>query len=538
MDKIIISSVKRLKDSTKIEYYTLIDGTLKTYETTDEFVAEKANLVSFDWDNLILALYDNGEAMPQHIVDMEQIAKQLIGRKKPPEKNMPWSIWEILKSFYSDDENEAFIKTQRVHHGLAEVTDSEKHQLYIRMLSAMEACYKIQLTEMKDKGEYQRFYDIERPIRIINLDRTYRGIAVDTENVAGWINTISHDVYQFRNTLQLSYGIISPKDKSTVFVKMDERGLLSDCKEIIEEKGYYFFLKESKLRDPLINDLYQEKKSSADLGVLLSIGALRPKHQQIHPIYDSFGTITARTKMITPNIQHLTKRYRSIIAAHKGKELRYIDYAQFEAGILANDSGDELLIKEYNESDIYVEIGKKTNVEKYISDPDIQRKFCKSLFYKYSYGMDIKNHLGVLKDYQLELHKDDLSPLIVNAFNGYTTLSEFREKIKQEAIAQNRIGTHQGNFRHRIENENNVSWAMSQRIQGTASFILKKAIIRVLEADSEIDFLIPMHDAALFEVPAGKTEEKELVIQNIFLEVFEKECPAIKPVAKFKSFWE
>jgi DNA polymerase I-like protein with 3'-5' exonuclease and polymerase domains len=242
--------------------------------------------------------------------------------------------------------------------------------------------------------------------------------------------------------------------------------------------------------------------------------------------------------MVTPNIQYLTKKYRSIVTAHKDKELRYIDYVQFEAGILANDSGDQVLINEYNEANVYQEIGNRINVNKYIADHETQRRFCKSLFYKYSYGMDIKNHLGVLKDFQLESHKNELSPLIITAFAAYKTLNEFREKIKQEALTENKIGTHQGNFRYRLENENNVSWAMSQRIQGTASLILKKAIIRLRKADKEIEFLIPMHDAALFQVPAKSASEKEKVIQCIFEEVFKEECPSITPAAKFKQFHE
>jgi len=538
MNKIIISSITRSKDNPAIKYFARVDGKFISYGSTSELLAEKAQIISFDWDNLILWLSQQGEQMPLDIVDIEQIAKQLLGRKKGAGKAAPWNIWEILVPYYQEEENEQFVKTQRVYYGLTDVTENEKEELYKRLLIAIEACYENQLIELTAKNEFDRFYNVERPIRIINLDRTFKGIAIDTENVEAWIDKLSQEVYGYRNSLQLKYGIISPQDKGTVFKKIDEKGLLAEAKEIIEEKGFFFFLKDSKLRDPLIANLYNEKKVGTDLNVLLSIGALRPKLQQLHPVYDSFGTITARTKMLTPNIQYLTKKYRSIVNAHKDKVLRYIDYVQFEAGILANDSGDELLIKEYNESDVYDEIGKKIKVDKFITDPEEQRKFCKSLFYKFSYGMDIKNHIGVLKDFQLEAHKAELSPMIITAFDGYKTLNEFREKIKQEALTENKIGTHQGNYRYRLENENNVSWAMSQRIQGTASLILKKAIIKLRKTDKEIEFLLPMHDAALFQVPVKSANDKESVIQQIFEEVFKEECPLINPAAKFKPFCE
>ena len=538
MNKIIISCITRSNESPGVRYFTRINGVLKIYENTAGLLQEKAQLVSFDWDNLILWLCQEEEEMPLDIIDMEQVAKQLLGKKKVNGLNPPWSIWEILSPFYEENENDDFIKTQRVYYGLEEADETEKLRLYDRFLIALQLCYDGQMIELKEKDEYDRFYNVERPIRIINLERTYRGIAIDSENVGDWVNSLSQQVYRLRNKLQLTYGIIAAQDRGTIYGKLEEKGLLADAWEVIAEKGYYFFLKESKLRDELLELLYEEKKQTTDLNILLSIGALRPKHQQIHPVFDSFGTITARTKMISPNIQHLTKKYRSIVTAHKNKVLRYIDYVQFEAGILANDSGDEVLIQQYNESDVYTEIGKKIKIEKYIAEKEDQRKFCKSLFYKYSYGMDIKNHIGILKDYKLECHKTELSPAIANAFGEYKTLNEFREQVKHEALNANAIGTHQGNFRYLLENEKNVSWAMSQRIQGTASLILKKAIITLRKIDPEIEFLIPMHDAALFQVPAAKKEEKEVLIQKTFEEAFAEECPSIKPHAKFKGFTE
>lgn len=79
---------------------------------------------------------------------------------------------------------------------------------------------------------------------------------------------------------------------------------------------------------------------------------------------------------------------------------------------------------------------------------------------------------------------------------------------------------------------------MSQRIQGTASLILKRAIIRLRNSDHEIEFLIPMHDAALFQVPKETAIEKKDIIQTAFEEEFVKECPSLKVSAKFKSFCE
>lgn len=56
-------------------------------------------------------------------------------------------------------------------------------------------------------------------------------------------------------------------------------------------------------------------------------------------------------------------RYRCIIIPEKDKEFIYIDYCQFEAGILAHEANDDKLIKMYNTSDIYTQISNKLGEE-------------------------------------------------------------------------------------------------------------------------------------------------------------------------------
>ncbi len=65
---------------------------------------------------------------------------------------------------------------------------------------------------------------------------------------------------------------------------------------------------------------------------------------------------------------------------------------------------------------------------------------------------------------------------------------------------------------------------------------MKKAIITLRKTDSEIELLIPMHDAALFQVPKSSSFIKKEVIKTVFERAFAKECPKIKACAKFKSF--
>ena len=533
MKKFFIRILPAISGSEVATYQAFNHGVFEEYQSMADLNYDQKALVSFEWNELTHWLMSRKEAIPSSIIDLEQIAKQLSGIKR---ENSEYSLWNIVKPFYLAEDMPDLEKIQKIHYGFETENAQQTKKLYQQLLKAMSLLYADLQTKLIEKDEQERYSTVESKIRTINLFRSYEGIHICTSNVADWINSLTKSVYKLRNNLQLNYGIISLSDKATIIKKIELDLISADILEMIKEKGYYCFLKDSRHRSPLINALFEEKKATNDLNALLAIGALKPVNNLVHPQFDSFGTITARTKVTAPNFQHLSRKFRSIITSPKGKKLLYIDYAQFEAGILANDSKDQVLIGDYNNSDIYTEIGKRIGIETYIPEEIKQRKFCKNLFYKYSYGMDIKNHANVLKDFNLYDHQATLSPKILEAFEKYERLEKYREEIKKELTDKGRIGTHLGNYRYKLDNETRLSWALSQRIQGTASLILKKAIINVTCSDKEIEFLLPMHDAALFQVPKETHLIKMDSIKRKFEYEFQNECPLITPLANFKNF--
>ena len=72
----------------------------------------------------------------------------------------------------------------------------------------------------------------------------------------------------------------------------------------------------------------------------------------------------------------------------------------------------------------------------------------------------------------------------------------------QEFKRNGRIGTSLGNYLNRTRegelSESEKRSAVSQVVQGTASLIFKKALLR-LSQETEVELKIPMHDAALVQ---------------------------------------
>jgi len=102
---------------------------------------------------------------------------------------------------------------------------------------------------------------------------------------------------------------------------------------------------------------------------------------RLYPEFQAHGTVTGRILVSDPYLQQLRRKYRKIVAADHGKRLAYLDYAQFEPGILAFLSDDKGLINAYNEGDLYdaLSIAVFGNAN--------SRPLSKRIFLAYSYGM-------------------------------------------------------------------------------------------------------------------------------------------------------
>lgn len=242
--------------------------------------------------------------------------------------------------------------------------------------------------------------------------------------------------------------------------------------------------------------------------------------ERVHPYFIGFGSITSRVIVKEPSLQNLRKSNRDIIIPERNKKLLYIDFSQFEAGILAHISKDSKLIKLYNEEDIYSDIvknalGKTPNEE--------NRSNAKILFYRYLYGDDFSS------DKTIDKKK------INTYFNKFTTLNTFKLNLIKESKQNLIVKSIDGN--HRIINEENDNiWILSHHIQSIASYIFKKALIDVYNFYVGARLLIPLHDGALYEVYVWDYNDAEKKIKELFTKNFKKVCDSLEAKAEIKDF--
>ena len=306
--------------------------------------------------------------------------------------------------------------------------------------------------------------------------------------------------------------------------------------KISNEDYNYFnllsFLKTSRITSEICKDIYITLRVKSDYEKLKQYITI--DDNLIYPEFDCIGTITTRILINYPHIQQLKKENRIIFKAKEGFTLLYCDFNQFEPGILASLSKDQVMIDLYNSEDIY------TNFSEYIFGTKALRKEAKVLFLSYLYGMSNKKLINSI-DYIIKkkgLTKDASATDFFSKFKG---LEKFKVQESKKAIELAYIQsktTLRRYIRQTKTGKGRVSesrFVLSQLIQGTASYILKKSIVDV-SIDKEIEFLIPMHDAVLYQVPSHKLDEKKNIIEKCFVFNFKKLCPEINATVDFKPF--
>jgi len=258
-----------------------------------------------------------------------------------------------------------------------------------------------------------------------------------------------------------------------------------------------------------------------DESVLLRIN---PLAERMYPIFECFGTVTGRIIVLNPALQALRRRHRQIIKSDEGKKLLYLDYAQFEPGILAYVSGDRAFIDAYNTHDLYVELSRT------LFGSSSKRSEAKRIFLAYSYGMSTSSIARLLRGNrasaaEIEVEKNK----IASFFSNYPGLSRLRESLLDELQNTGSISSLMGNHRRRVIKgrltTKEQNWALSQKIQGTASLIFKDALIALSNTYGADSILLPMHDAVLLQVPENEDLKKELAA--IMAASFDKWCPGI-----------
>ncbi|MFA5197860.1 MAG: DNA polymerase [Patescibacteria group bacterium] len=491
----------------------------------------KTEIISYELNRLIPYFKNIKTDFPIKIIDVCLAARLVVGQPYEDKKReAPWSIWQLIKPYFKIEKDFDLLKRICLK-GETNIGVLEISRLLGQLSSSLINVWQHMNDQLEIKGEKDRFYSIENPVQRIMLRSQYRGIRINTKRLLRRLDILDEQTRLSNEQLRDQWGIIDVSDKKTLAKSLKDNGYdyLAKCvfTDIFDDLASLY---EAKI--DLLFHFQRVKKAERDKGILLRFGAIGSN--RVFPYYDSLGTVTGRATVTDPHLQQLKRENRDIIASDREKILIYPDFSQFEPGILADDAKDKALINLYNSGDVYTALGKAILGEK------ANRDIAKKIFLSFSFGMKKENLVKMIFE-STGQNQAAVQAAVDNFFDQFKQINEWKKKLCDALLREGRIGTRNGNYRYRPSTKETLSaneekWVISQRIQGTASLILKRAILAVDSSLGDADFLLPMHDAVLYQVPKDDKEKYEKKISEIFEDCYMRECDAIKARVSLKPF--
>lgn len=347
---------------------------------------------------------------------------------------------------------------------------------------AMAEMYSALCKEACENDEFKRFFEVEVPVYWLLQKAMSAGIAIDSVGLSDKRRDAEFEYFSCLKNYSAKHDMpLETPTRAAIEEKLYEAGF--DLSGVSTEYVLEFLPHERDFgTDTLtLQDLDSARRVLSSL--TLSSGRTRP-------IIDVFGSRTSRIHLRSPSLQNIPKKYRTIVAARAGAKLCYVDFAQYEVGIMAALSEDPELTALYGEGDMY-----ELFATKHLGLAG-NRKAAKQLFLSYAYGMSRK----ALIDAAVSLGAD--REKAKGAFRLFSKYEEWKRMIWADFQLKGRVQTVHGNHYKRKQNgplsAKEHRSAVSQVVQGTASLIFKKALLEVGKI-KDVTIILPMHDAILFE---------------------------------------
>lgn len=389
--------------------------------------------------------------------------------------------------------------------------------------------------QLKKENLESLFYDVEMPLMKVLAKMELAGVALDTD----WLSKESLDL---ENDLQVlekkifalsreEFNINSPKQLGDIlFAKLHldpkarktKTGQYSTSEEVLQKLAG----KHTIIGHILEYRTYQKLKSTYVDALPQEI---QPKDGRVHTHFSQTTAATGRLASLNPNLQNIPIRtlrgqqIRGAFVADKGKKIISADYSQIELRLIAEVSGEDNMIKAFqNGEDIHASTASKLFKVPITDVTKSQRSQAKAVNFGIIYGQS-----SFTLSEQTGLSRSEAKQMIDSYYQTYPMLKEFMNEQVLKARQNGFVETILGRRRHLKDiNSNNAVVrghaernAVNAPIQGSAADIIKIAMINIDKALHEqnlrTQMLLQVHDELLFEAPEDELEVVTPLIRQL-----------------------
>ena len=378
---------------------------------------------------------------------------------------------------------------------------------------------------------------MERAGMLVDPDRLRslsEGLATQITKVERSIRDLAGDeTFNIGSPMQLSHVLFDVMGLPTKGLKKTKRGYYSTNAKVLSDLA----------RDHEIVRLILDwrEKSKIKSTYLDTLGPLRRGDGRVHTTYNQTITATGRLSSSDPNLQNIPTRselgrtVKTAFSAGEGSVFLAVDYSQIELRLLAHLSGDEHLVRAFNEGeDFHAETAARVfGVPVSEVTPDLRSR-AKAVNFGIVYGQQA---YGLSQS--LHISMAEARDMIDRYYEAYPGVRTFLDNVVARAKQTGYAETMYGRRRHipELKAKNpqlrgfGERTAMNHPMQGTAADIIKIAMARVSRRLEEEGFaahmILQVHDELDFECPVNEVERLTAMVQDVMEHVVDLRVPLI-----------
>jgi DNA polymerase-1 len=402
--------------------------------------------------------------------------------------------------------------------------------------------------ELDARGHRQFYDEMERPLVAVLATMERHGIRVDPGRLEAFakelersLDNLTREIYQLAGE---EFTIASPKQLAHILfeklklpaIRRTKTGYSTDA-DVLTELGLRHELPAKILEH---RSLAKLKGTYADALPLL----VNAHTGRIHTTFNQLVAATGRLSSQDPNLMNipirteLGRRIRAAFIPEAGWQFVAADYSQIELRILAHLSGEESIIESFRRGE---DIHTRTASEVFKVAPSevtsLQRTIAKSANYAILYGVSAFGLSQATKIDQKEAQR-----YINEYFKTHPAVRAFIDTTLTEGRERGWVATLRGRRRYLsdLRSNNPVArnaaerMAMNAPVQGTASDMIKIAMVRVHEAMRErglrARMLLQVHDELLFEAPPDEVSAVEQPARELMESALPLDVPVVVDV--------
>ncbi len=516
-----------------IAFVVMENGQANSRLTLKDLSELDVPIVTHDVTQVVECFRYSDTPLPANLVEIGDALKFRSQLSRDQGGEPQWSVWKAASELF-DKHGDAKLLSQLQDAKLDPPSRGQVVSLLSSACSALEKLWQQLVVDLEQVGERVRFCEYEMRIQQIFHYRQYFGIRVNENLLQEHIDSAKRDKFSAFRKLAACMGMNPTGMPLASIVQKLKRTDASHLVEFADLQLLEDYIELASARSKTASLLLEYTKAERDLKVLLKV---RTNDDRIHPKFQCHGTITSRILVADPGLQQLRRKFRDILLPESGKTLIYLDFAQFEPGILASMSNDGELIAAYNSADLY------TALSVAVFGTEEHRTLAKRVFLSFCFGMSLTGIAKLLAGAEGTAADRDRYAKIIDAyFSKFPAISVFRREKEAELQREGKVGTLLGNFRAR-RGSSELSpkerrWSLSQAVQGTASLIFKDALLRIQSDFGNEAILLPMHDAVLLQASDSPDEQSHVreTAKRRMEQAFVHWCPQVSPKISYGGF--